>query len=309
MITSNRKIIKKLNKILVTHDGSFHSDDIFACAALSLFLENKKEKFKIIRTRDEEIIKNGDYVFDVGGIYDEELNRFDHHQVGGAGKRENGIEYSSFGLIWKKFGAEICGDKRIVDLVDEKLVSPIDAFDNGIDLYKNNFENVLPYTINDVFSIFSKTALEDMNKDDQFAKALVWAREILKREVKKTNDQIEITKIIRGFYEKTKDQRLIVVDGPKVSRYEIWDALQDFPEPLFVVYGDSEDWSIVAMRKEKNSFGNRKDFPISWAGSKKKELQDKTGVKEAVFCHRNLFLAGAKSKKGAIELAKLALVI
>ena len=63
------------------------------------------------------------------------------------------------------------------------------------------------------------------------------------------------------------------------------------------------------MRKEKNSFGNRKDFPISWAGSKKKELQDKTGVKEAVFCHRNLFLAGAKSKKGAIELAKLALVI
>ena len=77
------------NKKLITHNGSFHADDIFACATLSLMLEKAGEKFEVIRTRDEEIIKTGDYVFDVGGIYDENLNRFDHHQTGGAGIRGN----------------------------------------------------------------------------------------------------------------------------------------------------------------------------------------------------------------------------
>ena len=82
----------KKTKKLVTHNGSFHSDDVFACAALILLLEKKGEKFKIIRTRDEEVIKKGDYVFDVGSVYDGAKNRFDHHQVGGAGKRSGGGE-------------------------------------------------------------------------------------------------------------------------------------------------------------------------------------------------------------------------
>ena len=72
-------------KKLVTHNGSFHSDDIFAAATLIIYLEKRGEKYEIIRTRDQEIIKTGDYVFDVGGVYDEATNRFDHHQKGGGG--------------------------------------------------------------------------------------------------------------------------------------------------------------------------------------------------------------------------------
>jgi uncharacterized UPF0160 family protein len=135
---------------------------------------------------------------------------------------------------------------------------------------------------------------------------LVWAKEILQREIKKANDQIKITRIIQDFYKKSKDKRLVIIDKPKVSRSEIWDALQDFPEPLFVVYGDYENWSIVAMRKEKNIFRNRKDFPKAWAGLRDKELQKISGVSDAVFCHRGLFLAVAKSKEGAIKLAQIA---
>jgi len=138
--------MNKSTKTLVTHNGSFHADDIFACATLALLLEGKGEQFEIIRTRDEEIIKSGDYVFDVGGVHDEEKNRFDHHQKGGAGKRDNGIEYASFGLVWKKFGIGLCGDQKAVDLIDEKLVAPIDAFDNGLDLVENKFK-ISPYFI------------------------------------------------------------------------------------------------------------------------------------------------------------------
>src|SRR3989338_6295073 len=137
---------KKILKA-VTHDGSFHTDDVFAAATLSLYLENLGKKFEIIRTRDEEIINSADYVFDVGGIYNAEKNRFDHHQVGGAGKRENEIPFSSFGLIWQKFGVEVTGKKEVADFIEQKLVLPVDANDSGVDLY---FPKISPYTLQDV---------------------------------------------------------------------------------------------------------------------------------------------------------------
>lgn len=294
------------NKKLITHDGSFHADDIFACATLAILLEKKGETFEIIRTRDENLIKSGDYVFDVGGIYDENLNRFDHHQKGGAGKRNNEIPYSSFGLVWKKFGEELCGSRESMQIVDSKLVAPIDASDNGYDLI-NAKHVIFPYLIQDVFATFRPTSLENLDKDEQFKKALIWAKEILSREIKKANDQIEITKIIQNFYKNSADKRLVVIDAPKVSRHEVWDALQNFNETLFAVYGDDEDWSLLAMRKEVNNFNNRKDLPKPWGGLDGEEFQKITGVKDALFCHRGLFLAGAKSKEGAIKLAELAL--
>lgn len=297
----------RLNKIkLITHDGSFHADDLFATATLSIYLENKGEAYEIIRTRDKETIEKGDYVFDVGGIYDEKNNKFDHHQANFKEKRVNGIIYSSFGLVWRKFGVEISGSKIIADFIENKLVMPVDANDNGIDLYQNNFPDILPYTLQDLLAVFSPTAFENTEKDEQFIKALAWVKEILNREIKRAKDQIEITKIIQNFYNNSVDKRLVIIEKPKVSRYEIGEALQDFPEPLFVVYGDNEDWSVSTLRKDKYSFGNRKDFPAPWAGLKDKELQEMTGVQDAVFCHKNLFLSVAKSKEGAIKLAQIA---
>ena len=181
-----RNFMMKNNKKLITHNGSFHSDDVFACATLCLMLEKKGEQFDIIRTRDNEIIRTGDYVFDLGNMYDEEKNRFDHHQIGGAGGRENGIEYSSFGLVWKKFGAEICESQKVADMIDNKLVAPVDAFDNGIDLYKNNFGNILPYTVKDVLSVFSPTSLEDMDKDETIFKSACLGERNFKERNKKS---------------------------------------------------------------------------------------------------------------------------
>jgi len=117
MITIN--LFKKNKKILVTHNGTFHADDLFATATLALVFNGN---IKVIRTRDEEIIKKADFVYDVGGIYNPEKNLFDHHQKEGAGKRENGIPYASFGLVWKKFGKKICGSQKVADEVDQKLV-------------------------------------------------------------------------------------------------------------------------------------------------------------------------------------------
>src|SRR3989344_7590830 len=198
--------MKNLKKILVTHNGSFHTDDVFACAALSLLLEREKVPFEIIRTRDEGVIAKADYVFDVGGVYDAEQNRFDHHQPGGAGKRENGIEYSSFGLVWRKFGEKLCGSSKVADVVDKKLVQPIDAADNGIDLIELKGE-VKPYFIQDFFKALRPSWKK--NSEGMLLKGFLECAEIAKKvlvhEISQASDRSEAVGIVSRIYQSTKD--------------------------------------------------------------------------------------------------------
>ncbi len=305
---------KGLKKILVTHDGSFHTDDIFAAATLSIYLEKQGEEFEIIRTRDEKVIAGADYVFDVGGIHDTRMNRFDHHQVGGAGRRvpskvEGGavIEYSSFGLIWKKFGVELCGSQKASDVVDIRLVAPVDAGDNGFDLATNTYD-VSPYVIQHAFSAFRPTWREEDLKDSaMFLKCVAIAKEILSREIVQANDGVLAEELVVAIYNKTQDKRIIILD----KHYPFEHTLSNFPEPLFVVCVRIDDkggetWGAKAIRQDQSSFKNRKNFPKLWAGLRDEELQNVSGVRDAVFCHRGLFLAVAKSKEGAIKLAQIA---
>ena len=298
----------EMNKIkLITHNGSFHSDDIFATATLSLLLEKRGESFEIIRTRDEEIIKNGDYIFDVGGVYNEEKNRFDHHQKDFQEKRENGIMYSSFGLVWKKYSEELVGSKKVAEIVEEHLVAPIDAYDNGFDLVQNKY-NISPFFIQHFFLTMRPTWREiNLSNYEMFLKSVEIAKIVLSREIIQINDAIEAEEAITLIYKNTVDKRIIILN----KNYPFEDILNNFSEPFFVVYPRTSDnfWGVKAMREDPKTFRNRKDFPKKWAGLINEELQKITSVEDAVFCHRALFMAVAKTKEGAIKLAELALLV
>ena len=54
---------------IITHSGNFHTDEVFACAVLSLLNDGNIE---VIRSRDSEVWATGDYVVDVGGEYNSE---------------------------------------------------------------------------------------------------------------------------------------------------------------------------------------------------------------------------------------------
>lgn len=299
-MTMNKKVKK-----LVTHSGSFHTDDIFAAAAIALMLEQSGEQYEIIRTRDPEIIKTGDYVFDVGGIHDESINRFDHHQIGGAGKNEYGIEYSSFGLVWKKFGAEICGNQKVADIINKKLVAPVDSFDNGMDLVENKHD-VTPYFIQHVFLSMCPTWQEEnLTNDEMFFECIPIGRRILEREIAHGRDFVLAEESVIKIYNNSPDKRVIILD--KLYPYE--PVLINFPEPLFVVYPRvDKSWGVKTVKVQLKNFKHRKGLPIAWSGLTGPDLQKVSGVSDAIFCHRALFLAGAKSKEGAIKLAQLALL-
>lgn len=294
------------SKKLITHDGSFHADDIFAAAAFSILLEKRGEDFEIIRSRDKTIIEKGDYVFDVGEMYDEKNNKFDHHQAGGAGKRKDGVDYSSFGLMWEKYGAEICGSEKTASLVDKKLVLPIDAWDNGIDLFEPKKE-IFPYLVQHMFFSMLPTWREEASiKDEMFFKCVEITKLILSREIIQAAAMVLAEDNIVSIYNNTEDKRIIILD----ENYPFEFVLHNFSEPVFVIYPRKTDnsWGVKAIKEDPKTFKNRKDFPKSWGGLKDAELQKVTGVADAVFCHHSLFLAAARSKEGAVALAQKALV-
>jgi len=296
-------ILSKKAKVVV-HSGKFHPDDICAVAIVSLYLG---KSVKIIRSRDPKDWAEADYVFDVGGVYDPEKNRFDHHQTEFTLKRENGICYSSAGLAWKHFGEKIAGSGEIWKKIDEKIIQPIDAEDNGQELYKNNFENIAPYTFADYLHAFNLTYFEKKEKSIKaFATAVNEAKKMFKREVKRAKDNLRTYKIVEDIYRRTSDKRLIILD----DEYSWQNVIGNHPEPLFVVKPSLESgtWHAYAVRSTKgDKFKSRLDFPESWGGLRDEELAKTTGVSDAIFCHKGRFIAVARSKEGAIALAKLAL--
>jgi len=287
-------------KIIVTHNGKFHADDVFAVATVSLVFG---KKFRLIRTRDENIISKGDIVIDVGGVYNNKRNRFDHHQMLGAGKRKNGIPYSSLGLVWKKFGREVCGDKKISDYLDKRFIQQIDAVDNGFDIAKLKFD-VPSYNISDVIDAWVPAWDEKVDTDKAFQKAVDIAKKILQREIIKAKSKFKAEKFVKAAYYKSRDKRIIVLDKYYPSQ-EL--AVNFMPKTKFIIYPQNGVWSVRATRRNLLDFKIKNPFPRSWSGKRDGELIKISGIKDAIFCHRNLFLAVAKSREGAIRLAKIAL--
>lgn len=295
-------------KLLFTHNGSFHSDDIFACATLELYLRKHGYGTKVIRSREERDFTRGDFVFDVGGVHDEEKNRFDHHQKGGAGARDNGVPYASFGLVWKKFGVELCGDEATAVEVDKYLVQPIDAHDNGMDVYKRVQEFLDPVTFQDIAGIFHPTeGAEPQDFDKAFREMVNFAKKILVRAIDQTKEQQSVNVYMKERYDRISQKSVIIVDR-HVGRHAVTVGAVSLPEAMYIVYPSRRgEWHVTAARDSMGSTKNRKPLPASWGGKRDEELQKVSGVPDATFCHNMLFLAGAKSRDGAIALAKKAL--
>ncbi len=299
-------------KRLVTHNGSFHADDLFAAATLSLYLDKKGFDYEIVRTRDMEVIKNADYVFDVGGIYDPNTNRFDHHQKGRAGQRENGIYYSSFGLVWKNFGLELCDqDNKIFELINKKIVLPIDAVDNGQDIYKPIYSGIYPYTAEVLFLSYSPTWTEDQNLIDQaFKDQVIKIKEVLKREIKVAKDDVLGTNILEQAYQNAENKKIIILEQ-SLPRYLYQQVLSSYKEPVYLVYksGHGDSWKVEAVGKGNGSLESRKPFPKSWSGLMNKDPNAKkiTGLSGIIFTHDSGFLANLDTKENAIKFAEKAL--
>lgn len=290
--------MKNKNLKIAVHDGAFHADDVFAIAILKLIYP----KSKIIRTRDEKKLEKADLRVDVGRKYNPEKGDFDHHQKEFTKTRKNNIPYASAGLIWKTFGNALVTSPEAFEYIDKELIQPIDARDNGLNF---SIGEISPYTIQKVVETFYPDwKSKKPNYDRAFYNAISFAKDLLKKEIGIANGLKQEKEFIEKMIKDTSKNYLIFENEPPNWK----DILLDYPKFKYVIYRSANgNWDSKACRIRKDSFEVRKLFPKEWADLTNEKLAEITQVKDAIFCHKMLFIAVTKSKEGAIKLTELAL--
>lgn len=139
------KRVKMTGPLIGTHNGHFHADEALAVYLLRLLPEYSNSS--LVRTRDPEKLNDCHTVVDVGGVYDDGVKRYDHHQREfNAVFPNHATKLSSAGLVYMHYGKAIISqctglsqDHADVALLYEKLyddfVEAFDANDNGISMY------------------------------------------------------------------------------------------------------------------------------------------------------------------------------
>ncbi len=201
--------------LVATHDGSFHADEAFAVAALSLL----PEPIEVIRTRDADRLAAADLRVDVGFRYDPAAGDFDHHQRDFELVRSNGVGYASFGIVWREFGARICGgDEDVAAAVEESLVQAVDANDTGQQITTSLIEGVRPLTVNAVIGGFNARWDEELSADEERARfdaAVDLAAGILEREIGSAAAGTRAAQIVRDAIAAAEDPRIVQLPGQR----------------------------------------------------------------------------------------------
>lgn len=161
------KIVQEKEAKFITHAGSFHADEVMATALLEILYD----EILLARVGEVEEAKEDAFIYDVG------LGNYDHHQEDKA-RRENGIAYSSVGLIWRDYGKEVLKKMGIEDNledyfldIDEQLIMPIDALDNG------EGERA-PMTITSVISLNNPFWNAQKTSDEAFLESVSFAHTV-----------------------------------------------------------------------------------------------------------------------------------
>ena len=302
-------------KTIITHNGSYHNDELFAVALFAYYLELKNEKYEIIRTRDEEKIAHADIVIDVGGEYDPAHLRFDHHQLSFTKLHEkSAIKMASMGIVFdyiigKIKEEQLFGEdtKHITDdalfKISLNVVRPIDAHDNGIDLssLKDIYSEYPLDRFIDRFQ-YEKEYDEDFTSADE---AFLYVHNMLKIFIKRT---------IQGLLKKEKDyiisKEIVNKINGDVVIFEHSISMRRIIEETgriryIIIPRDDGKWNTITAYIKDEEFNRRTYFPASWRGLRDKELEKETGVRGAIFCHKGGQLCVAETKEQAIELVNL----
>lgn len=276
------------------HDGSFHADEVTACSLLLLF--DRIDRDKIYRTRDEKAIERCDYVCDVGGRYDPQRRRFDHHQADYRGSM------SSAGMVLLYLKDQELIEPHLYDFFNKSLIMGVDAHDNGVaklEVGTTSFSMV----ISNFLPIEYDASAKEM--DRAFFQAVDFALGHLER-LKK-----------RHFY--TLECRAAVqkamVEGTNAL---IFDESLPWMENFFDLGGEVHPAQFVIMPSAGNHWKLRgippnlsermkvrRPMPEKWAGLHEEELRKASGLKGAVFCHKGRFISIWETKEDALKALRM----
>lgn len=273
----------------ITHNGKFHIDEVFS----TVLLMKLHDEIKLIRISEipEGINIDGKIVYDIG------KGEFDHHQAN-ALTREDGIKYSSFGLLWKKYGKSYltklnCKDTEFAwmkfDEVFVKTVDKIDNFQIENDCLKN-------YSISNIIERFNPNWNSNINSDDKFQEAVKFARMIFENEVNNIFSIVDAKEYLKNV--KIKDNRYIILD--KNIPYNDFIKLNDTKNKIKFIVCPSERQGY-----EVRTVFNRASFPKKWHELSEDDFYKKYNIKGMIYCHSNGKLCITESIETAIQIIDL----
>lgn len=284
------KVVNNINEAnCVTHSGTMHADEVFATAFLDLYLGD----VRVFRTNKVDGDISEKIVYDIG------RGKFDHHQLD-AEKRDNGITYSSIGLLWREYGRDFLKKydysniEEVFNGIDKDLIEGIDADDNGF--FPKIESNYKVKHLPNIIKIFNPSFDSGETESEQFIKAVNLAKMIFEEEVvyingkvisdKKVTEMINNSDISKGYlyldeYFPYEDAIFNHLDGDKI---------------LFVAYPSNRGgYAIKTVGKNANDRTSRKLFPEEWAGLQGIELEEISGISGLNFCHTGRFIVNCSS--------------
>ncbi|KAK7915564.1 hypothetical protein WMY93_011325 [Mugilogobius chulae] len=334
MSSEAKKLRTEINmtvKKIGTHNGTFHCDEVLACFFLRQLEEYKDAE--IVRTRDPAQLAECDIVVDVGGEFNPENHRYDHHQRTFSESFHSlcpekpwVTKLSSAGLVYLHFGRQLLsqltqlkeGDRLLEVLYDklyENFVEEVDAVDNGISQCDGEARYSVSTTLSSrVGYLNPRWNSKSQDTEDGFKKAMALVGE-------EFLDRLD-------FYKSSWLPARAVVEEAVLNRHKVdpsgeivmfsqggcpWKEhlfvlekeLQVTTPIKFVLYPDQNgQWRIQCVPAGLNTFQNRLSLLEEWRGVRDEALSELSGIKECIFVHASGFIGGNKTQKGALEMAR-----
>lgn len=285
----------KRPRSLGIHDGTFHADEVTACALLIVF--GLVDRDKIVRTRDTETLAQCEFVCDVGGIFSPSAKLFDHHQVSYLG------DLSSAGMVldYLKTTGEISSEE--FHFFNGSLVLGVDAHDNG-----RSPQHLGYCTFSHVIANFNPNSYE---ADDQALNlAFQDALQFAEGHIRRLHERYFYNRESRNLVEKVMNSHKVCLffDRP-LSWLESFFVLKGKNHPaLFVIMPAKHHWKLRGIPPDyEHRMQVRLPLPIEWAGLLGEELKQVSGIKGAVFCHKGRFTSVWETQEDAVKALKVVL--
>ena len=128
---------------------------------------------------------------------------------------------------------------------------------------------------------------------------------ILRRRIDGLRARLAAEANVLAAYKAGEDPRILVLDRGMPWKNVAFS--HDLPILFTVSPASNGNWMVDTMPPEPGSFEQRLPLPEAWAGLQEAALVAKTGIADAVFVHLRRFVGAAKSRAGAVELARKAM--
>jgi uncharacterized UPF0160 family protein len=203
-------------------------------------------------------------------------------------------------LSWLKDEQHL--SEALYQVLKHSIVDYVDDVDNG---------RTLPSPSTPCFAQFVNIMGSGCNTleefDISFCKAADFAQQYLTSAQKNLHIQEKNQSVVHEEMERAvqEDRNYLLFDRYVPWKKPYFQSGGEEHQTEFVIFPSLQKrWQAVSIPPEEHSFAQKKPFPQEWAGLRGEELSTVIGIPNAIFCHKNRFIAVFDTLENTIEALK-----